>query len=487
MKKFLNFFKNNPQLIFIIWVFLLGFFLRVFRLPYYISYHQDQVRDLFYIKDHFEKGSLILLGPKASVGNFFLPPFWYYLMSVAYIFSKSPLAPAALIALLSSITAIVIFIFMKRFFDQKLAFIAATLYAVSPLSIEYSRFAWNPNPIPLFVISTFYFLYGFLFEKAEQDKEKNFLLGTITANLAFQLHYQGLIIFIFYFLAILFSRKLSWKRFLQFIIVNFVLVLPFVIYEAKNGLRNTSGIINFLIASQSAVKLKLFGLPFFAKFIVKDFSFFLARVMFFKSQLLGYFAFLIFSVSLGYKTLFIRKQNRYEIPLILFLVFSLLMLFFYKNSLIDFYLLFMIPVVIVYFVLTARKILGERLTLLIFFILIMINLFKSPAFGAYDKTFLWIRESIKKVTTKKDYCLAYNIFPQTFIESKYRYMMTLVKNRPVYENCQQIIFRCDPKVKIGYYLCERAICTRPPANPGIGKLIDMKPLDYDVKIYEFEL
>ncbi|MFH0979696.1 MAG: glycosyltransferase family 39 protein [Candidatus Roizmanbacteria bacterium] len=472
MKKLI---RNNLTVL--IWLFLISIILRVFHLSYFISYHQDQVRDLFYLKDHFEKGSFILLGPKASVGNFFLPPFWYYLMSLAYLFSKSPLAPAVLTALLSSITTIVIFLFVKKFFDEKLGFITATLYAVSPLSIEYSRFAWNPNPIPLFVILAFYFLYEFLYQK----KERGFLWGTIAANLAFQLHYQGLVVFIFYFLAVLLSRKLNIKRFVQYILINFILVLPFFIYEIQNNFKNTSGIINFLIASQTTVKLKLFGIPFFIKFIIKDFSFFLARVMFFKNKFLGFIALFVLVTSLLIPSLKLSKLIK------LFLMFSFIMLFFYKNSLIDFYLLFLIPMVIIYFVLISKTVLGEKLTLGIFFIFILINLLRSPAFGVYDKTYLWIRESIKKVTIKKDYCLAYNIFPQTFIESKYRYMMSLVENKPVYDNCQQIIYRCDPKVKIGYYLCEEALCNRTPTTTSIGKLINMKPLDYGVKIYELEL
>ncbi|MCL4364297.1 glycosyltransferase family 39 protein, partial [Patescibacteria group bacterium] len=173
----------------IIWLFIVSLFLRIFQLDHFISYHQDQVRDLFYVKQHFEQGKLILLGPKASVGNFFLPPFWYYLMSIAYVFSKSPLAPAALTAILSSFGTVIIFVFVKDFFDEKMAFPAAILYAVSPLSIEYSRFAWNPNPIPFFVLLTFFFLYRFLFKK---DKS-SFYWGTVSANLAFQLHYQGLV------------------------------------------------------------------------------------------------------------------------------------------------------------------------------------------------------------------------------------------------------------------------------------------------------
>lgn len=466
-----------------LWLFFISLFLRSFQLSHYISYHQDQVRDIFFIKDQFEQGRLILLGPKASVGDFFLPPFWYYLMSLAYIFSRSPIAPAFLTAILGSATTIIIYIFVKKYFSDKLAFIAATLYAVSPLSIEYSRFAWNPNPIPLFVILTFLFLYQFLFDK----NEKGFYWGIIASNLAFQLHYQGLVIFIFYFLVLLFSKKLNFKRFMKYALLNMLLVLPFIIYEINNGFKNSLGIINFLINTQAVSKLRLFGIPFFIKFVVKDFSIFLSRVMFFKNHILGYFSLFVLLVSLFLSLIKFPKLSKQLRLLNLFLIFSFIMLFFYKNSLIDFYLLFLIPIVIIYFILISKNYLGEKITVWLFFILVLINLIKSPSFGVYDKTYLWVRESIKKVTTKQDYCIAYNIFPQNFIESKYRYMMSLVKNKPVYDFCQQIIYRCDPKIKTGYYICEDALCNRPPATTSIGTLIEMKPIDYNVKIYEFDL
>ena len=287
--------KNKPILKILVWIFFVSLFLRSFNLSHYISFHQDQVRDLFYIKDHFEQNKFILLGPKASVGDFFLPPFWYYFMSLAYFFSKSPLAPAFLTALLSSITAVAIFLFLKKFFNERLAFITATLYAVSPLSIEYSRFAWNPNPIPFFVILSFFFLYKFLYEK----DEKSFYWGAVAANLAFQLHYQGLVIFIFYFLTIFFSKRFNIRRFVKYVLLNIVLVLPFIIYELQNNFENTLGVVNFLMSSQITTKLKFFGVPFFIKFMVKDFSFFLARVMFFKNQALGYIGLGILFFSLA--------------------------------------------------------------------------------------------------------------------------------------------------------------------------------------------
>lgn len=212
--------------------------------------------------------------------------------------------------------------------------------------------------------------------------------------------------------------------------------------------------------------------------------------MFFKNQLLGYLCLFILFLSLFwflFRLYKLYKLDKLYKLLNLFLIFSFIMLFFYKNSLIDFYLLFLIPIVIIYFVLIFKKTVGEKIAIIIFFLLILINLFKSPAFGAYDRTFLWIRESIKKITNQKQYCINYSIFPQNFIESKYRYMITLAENKPVYDNCDlAMYYRCDPKVKKGYYLCETAICPRAPIDLSWGKIIDMNPFGSDVKIYEFE-
>ncbi|MDO9028088.1 MAG: glycosyltransferase family 39 protein, partial [Candidatus Roizmanbacteria bacterium] len=251
MKKFINFFKNNPQLIFIIWVFLLGFFLRIFRLPDFISYHQDQVRDLFYVQNHFEQGKIILLGPKASVGNFFLPPFWYYLMSLVYIFSPSPLAPAFLVVVLNSLTVVIIYLFCQKFFDKKTAIFSSLLYAVSPFSIEYSRFAWNPNPIPFFTALSIYFLFSYFYEK----RTTWFYLSLITASLTFQLHYQGFLLVAAIFLVSLLKK--DYKNFLLGSVTFIFLLSPFFISELQNGFQNTKEIVYFL---EKTAQGKSFGI-----------------------------------------------------------------------------------------------------------------------------------------------------------------------------------------------------------------------------------
>ncbi|MFN4212740.1 MAG: ArnT family glycosyltransferase [Microgenomates group bacterium] len=464
-------------------IFLFAIALRSFHLNRYLSFHQDQVRDLYYLKEYFDNGKLILLGPKASVGDFYLPPFWYYLMGIAYFFSQSPLAPAFLIAVFGSLTAVFIFLFAKKFLDKKVAFLTGILYAVSPLAIEYSRFAWNPNPIPFFVILTFLFLYEFLYE----NKKNRFVLSTITANLALQLHYQGLIIFSFYFLILLLSKKLNLKRFIIYLLINFILILPFVIFEFGNSFQNSRGIINFLLNSQVKTSLKLFGIPFFIKFIINNFPSFLAKTIFFKNLILGYFFLFFLLIILARFLLRSRQMGKFDKVFKLtssFLIFSFIMLYFYKNSLIDFYLLFLIPVIIIYLVINLKIFFHEKLLTWLLFILILANLLKSPAFGHYDKTFIWLQESTKIISRKNNYCIIYSIFPENFIEKKFRYMISLAKNKPVYDYCPHIAVSCDPKIKTVYYICEEAICKIPIK---IGKITQINPLDYGIKIYEINL
>ncbi len=479
MKKFLNFFKNNPQLIFIIWAFLVGFFLRVFRLPDFISYHQDQVRDLFYVQNYFEQGKIILLGPKASVGDFFLPPFWYYLMSIAYFFSSSPVAPAFIVVVLESLTTLFIYLFCEKFFSQKVAIFASILYAVSPLSIDYSRFAWNPNPIPFFTMASFYFLYIYTYRK----KNYGLWLGIICANLALQLHYQGMVVLVFFVLVLFVTKKLSIKQFVKLIVVNLILFLPFFIYEFNHNFENIRGVITFLFKTQSGSGLRFFGVPFFIKFIFRDFSAFIGETLFFKNQILGFIGLLIFGLSL----FFVKSKNPLIKLLKYFLIFSFIMLFFYKNSLINFYLLFLIPTVIIYLTIIINNFLPEKITVIIIFLVVLLNLYFSPAFGKTEGTYTAIKNVVNLIAKNENYCPSYRIFDQNYIRSKYQYLFSINQNKPVNFNCDlTTYFQSNPKVKNTFYICEAPLCQYEYVDFFQFREISQKPFDTGVRIYKLE-
>jgi len=436
MKKIIS---KTSLIIFLI--FLLTFFLRVYKLPNFISFHQDQVRDLFYISDFFKEKKIILLGPKASVGDFYLPPFWYYLMSLSYFFSSSPLAPAILTAFLSSLSVFFIFKLTKDLFNKQIGYLTSSIYSFSSLSIEYSRFAWNPNPVPLFSVMTFYFLYQYLKNK----KLIYFILGTITANLSLQLHYQGVIIFLFYFLIVLIYKKFNLKNFFIYLTSNFILILPFIIFEFLNNYPNLKGIINFIFSS-SQNQLRLFGIPFYLKFIVFDFSQFIANTLFFKNHIFGYLGLLIFFYNL-INFLIIKKNkiNLIEKLLNYFFIFSLLVFFIYRNSLINFYLLFLIPFMIIYFVISLKNVFPNFFSQLLI-IIFLLNVIFIPVYKKYDNTYLSLIEITNTLSKYKNYCIQYDIFKETFIEDKLRYMFFISKNppKPTCQDTKNIFYICEP-------------------------------------------
>lgn len=479
MKKFLNFFKNNQQIIFVVWVILLAFFLRVFRLPDFISYHQDQVRDLFYVQNHFQQGQMILLGPKASVGDFFLPPFWYYIMGFVYLFSPSPAAPALAVVILGSLTTLFIYLFCEKFLNKKVAVFSSLLYAVSPLSIDYSRFAWNPNPIPFFTIVTFYFLYIYIYEQ----KHYGLILGTIAASLALQLHYQGMVVLVFFFLALIVSKKLSTRQLIKLIMINLILFLPFFIHELNHHFENTKGILNFIFKTQSVSSLKFFGIPFFVKFIFRDFSSFIGSTLFFKNQIFG----LVGLFILGFSLLFIKPKEPAVRLIKYFLIFSFIMLFFYKNSLINFYLLFLIPIIIIYVTGIINDFLPEKIGASIIILMIFLNLYFSPTFIENISAYKAIKNAVDIITKNESYCPSYRIFDQNYIQYKYRYLFSINKNKPVSLNCDLTTYlQSNPNVKSAFYICEAPICSYELIDFSQFKEIDQKPLDTGVKIYKLK-
>jgi len=132
-------FLNKYWLLLII--LLIASFLRFYKISGYMEFLGDQGRDVVIIKNFLQNGDLFFIGPQTSIGNMNLGPFFYYLISPAlFLSSYSPTGPAIFIALLNLLTVALIFFISKKWFNQKTAYIAAFLYAISPVVIKYSNF-----------------------------------------------------------------------------------------------------------------------------------------------------------------------------------------------------------------------------------------------------------------------------------------------------------------------------------------------------------
>ncbi|MCL4366170.1 glycosyltransferase family 39 protein, partial [Patescibacteria group bacterium] len=172
-------------------ILLLAAFLRFYRLEDYMTFLGDEGRDAIVIKNMFTAYHFPLIGPPTSVGNIYLGPLYYYMMAIPMgIFYLNPAAAAGMNALLGVVTVALIYYLGKLWFNRQAGLIAAYLYAISPVTITYSRSSWNPNPAPLFALISIFSLY-------KLHKTGNFLWLSLTGFFiaaALQMHYLAAIL-----------------------------------------------------------------------------------------------------------------------------------------------------------------------------------------------------------------------------------------------------------------------------------------------------
>ena len=113
-------------------------------------------------------GEIPLAANKSSAG-IMNPPLIAYLLSLP-LFIRTTLTAVHLFQGLMGVTAVaVLAIYAQRLFGWRVALLATFLFAVNPWAVYYSRFIWNPNPIPLFAT--------LLFTKESQQQTRGDTLG----------------------------------------------------------------------------------------------------------------------------------------------------------------------------------------------------------------------------------------------------------------------------------------------------------------------
>lgn len=203
----------------------------------------DQIRDAVMASRSFEGGAgeLSLLGPRAGGTKLRLGPVFYYFQSAsAAIFGSIQPAVLALPNLFFSLLAIGMFFLLLRFYFSKNISMALTaLFAFCFLAFEYSRFTWNPNSIPFFVML---FLYAWLRIFSMQEKAKwqwALLLGFAFA-VASQLHFTSMVALgVFAVVFVVFNYKnfwksVGWKNLVIFVAIILIFYMPVILSDILN-------------------------------------------------------------------------------------------------------------------------------------------------------------------------------------------------------------------------------------------------------------
>ena len=172
-------------------VVVLALFLRLYRIDEYMIFLGDEGRDAIAIKAMIDEGHFPAIGPPSSVGNVYLGPLYYYMMFPPMVLTKlNPVSASVMVALIGVSTVVLIYILGKAWFGRWAGFVSAFLYTISPVTINYSRFSWNPNPAPFFALISILSLY-------KLNKSGNFLwliLTGVAVAAAVQMHYLALIL-----------------------------------------------------------------------------------------------------------------------------------------------------------------------------------------------------------------------------------------------------------------------------------------------------
>lgn len=228
-------------------IIIVGFVLRAYNFSEWLRFNMDQARDVVLVEDSIQENSWPLLGPRAGGTDFRLGAIFYdFQIASAKIFGAIP-ASVAYPDLLFSLLSIPLFFLLARiYFAKPVALSLTWLFSISYFVIKYSRFAWNPNSTPFFVMLFIYAVYRVGISEESKDKLWAIIAG-VAMGIGMQLHTTLLIILPV--VALIFAYQLFKNKKLTiacatlvFIAVVFVNI-PQISSEIQTGGLNTQTFI----------------------------------------------------------------------------------------------------------------------------------------------------------------------------------------------------------------------------------------------------
>lgn len=214
----------------------------------------DMGRDLLWVRNMVELRKPALIGPWGSIAGVFFGPLWFYLLAIPYLLLNGDPRGAVLTSLFGNLATLVLgWWWLGKHGHHAAAAFWALLYAVSPLVVSISSFAFHANLLPL---TTLLSLIGIINFSATKPIRESWFSGLPLAALAISLSYQlepaaGVMLTVFLGVWVL-AQKLffaSQPIHLKEVIVSTILfLLPFVpqmIFEVRHELIQTQALLSY--------------------------------------------------------------------------------------------------------------------------------------------------------------------------------------------------------------------------------------------------
>lgn len=222
----------NKYHIGLFFVFLLGFFLRFYKISDIFPFEGETGDNLLTIKNYFYAREIPLIGPPTSHPWLYFGPFFYWIYGpILWLFKFNPVSHAYFGAFCSLIIIPLNYFFVKKLFGPKIAIISSFLISFSPLFLSFSVWGRFFSIITLLIYPLMYFFYKIL------EGEKKYLLHfAFTYSIMFGFHYSQLMLLPFFIMMFLYKKiHLSLRQFLISLVVFFIPFIPFVFYDLSKG------------------------------------------------------------------------------------------------------------------------------------------------------------------------------------------------------------------------------------------------------------
>ena len=465
-------------------ILFLAAFLRFYKLDEYMSFLGDEGRDALIVKKILVEHDFPLIGPPTSVGNIYLGPLYYYMMASSMLpFWLNPSAAAGMNAMIGVLTVYLIYYFGKEWFGKVSGLIGSYLYAISPVTIIYSKSSWNPNPTPLFSLLAILGIY-----KAHKSGNYRWLiLSGVAAAAALQMHYLALIlipILAIFWTGELISKnsrslavardKFFWQGTIGGILAFFILMSPLLIFDLKHQFLNYRGISELLTRTDS---------------VGANLDNILRIPVIYSQNLIGrYIAGENNTLTLILSALVILALFRKSWPILVlgvWLFVGLLGISFYQKSIFDHYLGFLNPVP--FLLLGSLAIFIRRSILKIIFIILIIfitfaNFQKSPLNNPPNNQLKRTQDVAKFIIAKSDEKpFNFALLAQRNYDAAYQFYLGQYGHQPktlpftktdqLFVVCEDVI--CDPIYSAKYEVAAFG-----------WRLVEKQWAEHGVKIYK---
>ena len=230
------------------WLFSWEIYLIVFVAGFLRLYHinttefdDDQAAVFRMAHDAVSHGLLVATSNIASI-HIYNPPAIIYFFMLPAAFSADPLWGAVMVGVLMTLSVLLTYIFVRRYYGRGAASLAALLYAVAARSVFYSRFIWNQNLLPILTVLFLCALFwGVVERKNGWLAPAIFLLGILV-----QLHASGIMmVFPLGVTLLLAPKTLRWRDLALGLVALFVSYFPYLLWEVSTNFIDVHMLLTF--------------------------------------------------------------------------------------------------------------------------------------------------------------------------------------------------------------------------------------------------